>query len=140
MREAALAVRREGDLIGVGLGVGDQFLHRLERHARMHDESEVIRRAQRDRREILEWIIGQFLVGVPLNNKIAALPADERVAVWSGTRTKLESELAGCTGAIVDDHILSEALGHLRPDQPRYDINRIAGRERNDDPYRLRRI
>ncbi len=57
LRHGAGAGRAVGQLVGIGLGVGDELLERLRRHGRMDHDS--VRRdgEDRDRREILDRIV-----------------------------------------------------------------------------------
>jgi hypothetical protein len=55
----------------------------------------------------MEWVIRQFLVSVRLHHQIAALSADDGVAIWRGARAELETELPGSAGAVIDDDVLT---------------------------------
>jgi hypothetical protein len=75
-----------------------------------------------------------------LHHEIAALPADERVAVRRRARAELEAELSCRADAVVDDETLAEPLEDFRRDQPRHRVERVTRRKGNDDAYRLGRV
>ena len=60
MAGRAVARRRVGELAGIGLGLGDQFLHRLDVGLRRHREHQMPVRDQRDRLEVLLDVVGQL--------------------------------------------------------------------------------
>ena len=48
--------------------------------------------------------------------------------------------IAGATGPIIDDDRLSDAFGDLLAEEAHHDIRAAAGRKRNDDRDRMRRV
>jgi hypothetical protein len=69
-------------------------------------------------------------------DQITALPESDRIAIRCSARGKVQTELPGCTGAVVDDDLLSKVLSQFLPDQAREYVGRITGRERDNDTYR----
>jgi hypothetical protein len=51
-----------------------------------------------------------------------------------------QTELPGCTGAVVDDHLLAEVRSQFLPDQAGEYVGRVSGWEWDDDTYRPLRI
>jgi hypothetical protein len=88
---------------------------------------------------------GEVLHGVHLHplgeeeriDRIGRDVADQkRVAVGLRLRRQLDGDIAGGTGAVVDDDLLAERPAHLWLDHARDDVGRSAGRERDQHPDR----
>jgi hypothetical protein len=62
------------------------------------------------------------------------------VAVRRRARRIAHAGVAAGADLVLDDELLAEFFRQLLPDQPRHHIDRAAGRERHDDPDRLRGI
>jgi hypothetical protein len=86
MYKRALAVAAERELSGVGSSVGDQVVDVLERYARVHHQCKKVRHQHRNRREVLERVVGYFLKRDWCDHHVAALAAGERVTVGRGLR------------------------------------------------------
>src|SRR5262245_36390325 len=64
---------------------------------------------------------------------------EQRVAVGRRLRRLARAEYAAGAADILDDHRLTEPLAQWLRDQPRNDVGRAAGHERNDQRDRTRR-
>ena len=118
MREATLAIRGKGELAGIGSAMGDQFFECFERHGHVGHQAEIIGSGHRNRHEILERIVRQLFVGMRLHHKIAALPADDGIAVRRGARTKVQAQLACGAGAVINNNVLTETHAKRGRNQP----------------------
>ncbi len=96
-------------------------------------------RQQRDRREILQWIIGEFAVQAGIDSMHSRC-RQQHVAIAGSADHRLRADIAACTRAIFDDDLLLPDLGQLLPDDARQDVGRAAGRLGHDDAYGFSRI
>ena len=72
--------------------------------------------------------------------QIAGRADENRMAIGRGFRDELGGDDAVRTCAIIDHHLLAEALRELRRQQPRDQIDSAARRKTNDNAYRLARV
>ena len=136
VQESALAVGAESHLARVGLQVFDEFADVFERRGRVHDQRQIVGRDQRDRREVLQRVVGHIFHGVRNDRHVAALPAGEGVAIRRRLRGQRQADRAAGAGPVVDDELLAEALAHLLAQQAGKRVAGIAGQLGNDDAYR----
>ena len=132
------ALRGVGQLAGVRLGVGDQLLHVLRGHRRMHGEDVRHHDHVDDRHQLLGRIVRQLLQ-VRQDREHAVVPGQQRVAVGRRLRDRLGGRNAGRAAAILDHHGGLAVLADLGREHARDDVGDAAGRDRHDDPDRLRR-
>jgi hypothetical protein len=124
---------------GLGFRERDEFLHVARRHAWMHGEQPRHQRHHRDRREVLERVVGQRLVHM----RIDRMGADQQaqcVAIGRGPRQRVGADDVVAAGLVVDDDGLPECFGQLLADRARQHIGRTARRQRHDDADGLRRV
>jgi len=74
------------------------------------------------------------------HHHVAALHAGDGVAVGGRSRDVVEAKHAARARPVLDDHLLPEALAHLRRDEARHDVGGIPWRKGNDDAHRLGRV
>jgi hypothetical protein len=93
----------------------------------MHDEHPRCRGQRRDRREILERVVGNFFVENRIDRK-ARCADHEPITTGRLTRRDAHPEIAASIGVVLDVEVLPEIRRHpLRP-EPRDDIRHAAGR------------
>jgi hypothetical protein len=95
---------------------------------------------EHDRLEVVDGVKRKFFVEVDVRRERAGRCNDERVAVGGRLGDELHADVEVCTGAIVDDDVLSIALAHGFCEQPRNGIDRAARWRRHHQPYGSRRI
>jgi hypothetical protein len=105
----------------------------------MHGEHQRAGADQRDRREIPDRVVGQLLVEGRVD-RVAARDQRDRVAVRSRPRHDFRSHDAVGARAVLDDHLLPQALAELGRDDAADRVVPAAGREQRNDPHRLRRV
>ena len=118
-------------LVRLGLGLGDQVGDRGDAGVRLHEQH--VRRVHqlRDRREVLDRIVGQVLEQAGIHRD-RGRGEQQRMAVRIGARHQRHAGVAAAAGAIVDDHALAERLRQRLGQDARDDVGRPAGRERHD--------
>jgi hypothetical protein len=140
-REVLGAPRRDGadvELARILLRRGDDFLQRLVlRVGAGHDhQAEVADR--RDHGEVVDRVVGQRFEQ-RLAHRVAVGQQQQRVAVGLGARHRLRRADAARPGHVLHQHLLAQAVGHLRRDGARGDVGDAARPERQHDAYRLGR-
>ncbi len=131
MADGAGAERAHVDLAGIGLGVGDQFRHRLRRECRRCDQHERQRDEAADRRDVAQEVERQLLVegGV---DRVGGGGQQDGVAVGRRADHRLRRDVVGGAGLVLDHHRLAEALRQEVGHDPRQDVGGAAGRIRHD--------
>jgi hypothetical protein len=104
----------------------------------MHHQHEGQRGELRDRREVVDRIIGQLLQG--RRDRKADRVDEEGVAVRRRLRDDLGADRAAPARAIVDNHGLAPTLAETLRHQPGDVVGGAAGDERNHELDRLSRI
>ena len=139
MRQRADAGRGVIELARILLGVGDEFLERLERRSRIADQHLRHRGDDRDRHQVFFGVVRQLRLQRGVDGVVRRRQQD-RVAV----RRRLGDGVGGddTAGArLVFDHDrLAQIFSHLRGHHARDDVDRAAGRERQqqtDRPFRI---
>ena len=135
---AAVALRRVGQLLRVGLGIVDQLLHRLGRNRGVNDQHVGRFRNQADRGEVLGGIVGQ-LQEMRQDRLRRVKSHIDGVAVGRRLGDEVGRDRAGGAGLVFGDGGFS-ALVELVREGAADDIGNAARRRRHDDPDRLRRI
>ena len=92
-----------------------------------------------DRAKIRDRVIFRLAGQVNIQGVRALVPDEERVSIRRSELRGNCSHHAARTGAVLDDHRLTHALGQLATDQPRENVG-CAGRERDYHRDGLRRI
>ncbi len=129
----AAARRAEVDLARVGLGVGDQLLHRLERLRGVGDQQVGHVGHAGQGREVLHGIERHLPVERCIDGVRAHRAHEERVAVGGRACRHLAADVAARAGTVVHHHRLAQLGAHALGDDARQDVGGAAGRERHDD-------
>ena len=140
MDRRAVARRREIELAGIRLRVGDELLHRVHRQRRIDHEHVGNAGDQDDRREILDVVVRHLRVQARVDRVRAHGAHFQRVAVGRGLGDQLRADVAAGAGPVVDDDRLAPCVGELLRDGAGEDVGGAARRERHDEADRLRRI
>jgi hypothetical protein len=132
--------RGEGELAGIGLGIGDQIGDRLHRQLRIDDQHERRLREQGQRNEVAERVIRQALVERNIDRHGRCRRHQQRVAVGRGLLHRDRGDDAAGAGLVLDDNALAEPLLQILRHHPRQKIGAATRRERIDDRNRPRGI
>ncbi len=138
VRNRAIARRRHIELARIGLGVGEQLLHVLDRQVIVHDQRVGGLGHQRHRLHALDGIVRQLAVDGRCDGLAADGAQQQHRAIRLGTR-----HLGGGDGAAAARLVLHHDgdLGvqlKLRGDRAGDDIVATAGREADQHPHRAR--
>ena len=139
VRRRAVAGRRVGELIGARLGQRDQFLHRLHRQRRMHNEHAGCRCQQCDRREVAHDVEIEFRIKRRAD-RVRNRAEEQRVTVGRRLGDDLGADGAAGTRTVIDDQLLAESLAEFLAENARQRLGAAAGREGHDKAQRLVRI
>ena len=134
MRRRAGAGRAEGQLAGIGLGVGDQLGGVAHRHRRIDHHDVGRRRDQRDRAQFARHLEGAALPARKRKDR-AGRGHQQRVAVGGGADHLARADQAGGAGPIVGDDGLAPQRLQMRRQHAAEHVGRAAGRERHDDAH-----
>src|SRR5258706_16242254 len=94
----------------------------------------------RDRREILNRIVGKFLVQTRIHRYRPDRTEYQRIAIGVRMRADLHTDDAVPARSIVDNDLLSPRFGEFLADDPCRDIRTPAGCDSDDDANGLARI
>jgi hypothetical protein len=122
------------------LAVSDQFADGLRRDAGMHDQRLRAVAEAADRLEIAERIIFQVRVEMRAHHERRVGTDQQGVTVRRCAQHDLGSELRVRARPVVDDDLLTPALGETLAEQPGDDIGDAAGGIWHHDAHRLGRI
>ncbi len=126
----AVAARRHVELARVGARVGDQRAHVGDavggRLRRVHDED--VRHAgdERDRREVLDRVVGHLRIQRRIDRLRADRSHQQRVAVGRRLGDEIGAQVAAGAGLVLDDEALAEGLGELGRERAGEDVGRAA--------------
>jgi hypothetical protein len=137
---AALAEGGDGDRAGLFARERHELGHvrRAQRWMRHHDHGR--RRDLRDRLEVGHRIEAELLDRVRQHRLVGHALHHQRVAVGGGVRHEVGADRAARTAAVVDDERLAERSCEPLAEHTPEDVGRPAGRPRDDEPDRLRRV
>ena len=138
MRKAANAGVREMQRAGLCLGQRDQLLHGGCLHGGMHREHARPISQRGGECERLRDVVVE-LVDVRID-RVRQRDQHERMAIRGRRVRKLEPDHAAGAGAVLSRHLLAQPVAELLCGEPRHDVDAAAGRERDDQPQRLRWI
>ena len=140
MPGAAVAARAEGELAGIRLGIGDEFLRGVDRQRRVDDEHVRRDRDQRDRREVLDRVVRHLRVEAGVDRVRRQRSHQDRVAVGRRFRNEIGADVAARAGAVVHHNALAPRVAQLLRDRAADDVERSARRKRHDEPHRPVRV
>jgi hypothetical protein len=129
--ERALARHADGELAGVGLGVGDHVLQRRERCIGLGGDDQRRVCDQHDRLEILVGIVGHRLVHQPVLRDRARRREQQGVAVRWRLGDHRAADIATSAAAIFNDELLAERVAEHRRDHAGKHVGAAAGWERH---------
>ena len=133
---AADAARAVVELAGARLGVGDQLLHRLHGHRRVHDQQQRRGIHHRHRREVGERVEGEPGIEVRAHHQ-CGVAHQQGVAVGFRPGHDLGADDAAGARPVVDHHLLPERCAEMLADQAGHDVEHAgARRERHHDAER----
>ena len=138
MVRAADAGRGIEHLPGFGARERDVLLQRVGRHRRMHDQDHRVARQQRDRREILQRIVGHRHAHMGRDDQRGFGGHQERVAVRLGLGHRVGADPPGRAGAVLDVERLAVQGRQVRLQHARDQVGAAARRKRHDDAHRSR--
>jgi len=133
---AANAGIGDGQFAGIGLRIGDQFRHGLDRDRFMHGQHIGAEHHHGDGGEVLLEIIGQVRKQAGCGRHRTDIGQQQSRAVRRRLGDGVGAEIAGCAGLVLDHHALADRGRQFWADQPRQNVRRSAGRERHDDAHR----
>ncbi len=137
VRQAAGAGRRVAGLGRIRLRPRGELVPRLGAAHRPCGDRELERRAERDRREVLDRVVRDVLVHVRHDGHRADRLHHEHRAVRRRGLDRVGRDAADGAGTILDDHRLAERGRHLLGDDARDDVGGAARREADEDLDRL---
>ena len=140
MDAAADARGRIIQLAGIALGERDQLGDRFRRNGGVHQHDQRAGRDQADRREILARVVADIRIERRIDRVRAGAAEAERVAVGRGLRDLARRDRAARAALVLDHDLLAERLAHLLGDDARHHVVAAAGRIRDDQRDRPRRI
>ena len=104
----------------------------------MDDQDVGGKRQIRNGGEVADGIVGQ-LHQADVDRYGCDVADHQRVAIRRRFGRQVHADRAACTASVIDDERLSPALGELLIDRAGEQIRATAGRQRHDEPNRLRR-
>src|SRR4029079_9149063 len=139
MRARTDAGRRHVDPVRIGPSVGDELRDRCGGHRWVYHHDERRTHDAGDWRDITSKVEAQLFVERCIDGTWW-MDREQRVAIRRRTDDGFGTDIGTSPGPVFDDEWLAEMVGEPLPDQSRDQIGIAAGRERNDDVYRLARI
>src|SRR3954466_2965424 len=101
----------------------------------MHGDERWRRRDERDGDEVVQRVVGRARQQELIRDERNGID-EERIAVGRRVHHHLGADHPGRAGAVVDHHLLAQALRKLRCGQPADDVHAPARRKRRDQAYR----
>jgi hypothetical protein len=139
MRIGADARGREVELPGLRFGERDELLDRFHRQRRRDDDDVRRHRRQRHGRKVPFGIVRKPRVNERVD-RVAHESQAQRVTVRIGLGDDSAAYDAARAGAVVNHHLLAQAVGELLRDGAGDDVGGAPGGERHDDPDRAIRV
>ena len=127
----------EGDLVGLGLGVGDVVAKRLVGRVGRHDQDVGRMADQRDVGEVGDHVVRQLWIDTGRDAQRRGMRDHQRVAVGSGLGGKVRADRAAGAGLVLDHHLGAESGAELGRQDAGNRVGRTAGREGG---YKLDRL
>ena len=124
---------REGELAGILFRRLDHLLRRRVRQGFCADQRVGNVEHDRDRDEVVEWIIGQVLVEAGIEYDVAQAADEQRIAVGRRVDGGLGADDGAGAGAVFHHHALPQPLAELVGQQPADDVVAAGRPDRHDD-------
>ncbi len=138
MHRGAVSGRRIVRLAGIGLGVGDELLHRMRRRRHRHRHHVRVVADQADRREIGNRIERQGREQEFVHRKRHRLQ-QHGVAVRVGLGDGIGADRGRAAALVLDHHLLAPDRRQLGGDDARDGVGAAARRKRHDEADEARR-
>ena len=113
-------------LAGAHLGQCDQVFDVFHRQRRMRQQQQRKIHAARNDGEVAQGVVRQFAVNVRVDGQRSGGCAGDGVAVGGRGHQCLQADDAVGAGAVVDHHLLADALSELLPDDAAHEIHAAA--------------
>ena len=133
MRRAAVARRRITQLAGFGFRHRDHIRYGFCRHRRMHHQHAGGIGEVHHRREILDWVVGNFAVETAVDGHRAGAARHQRVAIGRRLRHHFGADDAVGARPVVHHHRLAECLAQFLSNRTRQNIRGTARGLRHDE-------
>ena len=133
MMEGAGPRRSVGELARLLLGELDQVRYRLNRQGWIDHQHERHAREQRDRGQLLAWVVGQVLAHGDVDREHRARRHHDGVAVGRRARDRGRRRRAAAARTVLDHEWLAQALLELRSEGAGERLVDAARRERDDE-------
>ena len=130
---AAGAGTRIVHLARVRLGVGDEFLHVVDRQLGGDAEDQRERGEAGDELEAFRDLVGHRGLHRRQHGNAVRRRPQQGVAVRPRPGDVIDADRRGGTGPVLDDHVLAECLGEALSDDAGGEVGAAARRERHDD-------
>ena len=127
--------RRGVELVGIGLGEGDELLHRGGAEIRHHREHVRRHRELADGDEILERIVGRRVVEAGID-RVGAGRQQDRIAVGVRARDVAHADIAAAAALVLHDDRGAHRLLHRGRHEARDDVGWSARGVGDHDPDR----
>ena len=128
-----------GERSRVRLGIGHELGNGADRQGRVHHQGRDQFGGDRDRRKVLERIVGRLCRDQRGDDELARRSGEQRVAVGLGLGDRGGGDQPAAAPLVLDDDVAEPLLRRFGP-QPCHDIDNAAGRSRHHQPDRLPRI
>jgi hypothetical protein len=140
LADIALSAGTVIELVGVGLGVGHEVLHRLDRKARVDDQDLHVLGQPGNRNKRPCRIHVPIARQDRLHDEGTDVAAQQRVAIGLRIRDEFRSDPSRRSAAVLDHDGLADDPRKRLADQARDDIHRPAGGKRYDQSDGLVRV
>jgi hypothetical protein len=137
VRRAAVAGRRHVDLVGIGLGVGDELDDGFSRKRRIDHHHVRHRHDAGDRGDVADEVEGQRFVEGRVDG-VGLADQQDRVAVGRGVHHRFRRDVRRGTRAVFDDERLSQPIRQPLAHQAGDDVVAAARCVADDPAYRTR--
>jgi hypothetical protein len=138
VHDRTLSAAAERNLARIGFRERNQLADVFRRKRGMHDDHQRPARNEHDGRVIDERIeLDRIQARI---NRPARRDQRERIAVGRRAHARFVADRAARAAAVLDDHLLADALADLLSDDARDQVRPAARRRAHDDADRPRRI
>ena len=139
VQRRGVAARRHVDLARIGLGISDELGNRCRRHRWIDHHDQGNGADARHRRGVADEIETQVVVDRRVDG-VRRHGEQQRVAVRGGAHHRLGADIGAGARPVLDDEWLAQPLRQPLTDEASDDVGRAAGRNRNGQAHRPRRV
>ncbi len=140
VRHRPVPARAIAELSGIGLGVGDQVGHRVERQRRIDHQDDRALGIRRDRRKAFQRVVARVLVDQRRDHLAAGAAHQQRVAVGIAVGDVAGAERVAGAAAVLDEELLAQGRAEIVGHDPGDEIDGPRGNRGHDDLHRPVRI